>query len=322
MMRLPAFELVEPSTIEEAVGLLAAHPGAQVLAGGTDLIPNMKRRQVCPATVIGLGGIKGLRGIDTGTDGAVTIGALTSVTDVAVSPDVPTALASAAAQIGSPQIRNVATVGGNLCVDTRCNYINQTEAWRLASGLCLKADGDVCWVAPKGEVCVAVSSSDLAPVAIALDAEIDLVGPDGARTLAAADLYLSDGIQYLSKAPHEILTAVTVPPRTGWRTSYHKLRRRGSIDFSILGVAAAVRVSEDGIVEDARIVLSAVAPAPIRVRQAEEVLVGNRLDADVIGSAAEIAAKPVRPYDNVDLGSRYRKWMAAVYVSRALQDLG
>ena len=321
MMRLPAFDLKQPATIEEAVALLADSPGTAVLAGGTDLIPNMKRHQINPATVMSLAAIDSLRGIKTEEDASVTIGALTTVQALAASGDVPTALAAAAAGVGSPQIRNVATVGGNLCVDTRCGYINQTEPWRLASGLCLKADGDVCWVAPKGGECVAVSSSDLAPVAVALDAEVDLVGPDGQRTLTAADLYLPDGIEYLSKSSGEILTAVRVPPRTEWRTSYRKLRRRGSIDFSMLSVAVAIQLSEDGAVEEARIVLGAVASAPLRVREAEDLLVGQRFDAELIESAAELAAKAVRPYDNVDLGSRYRKWMASVYVSRALRDL-
>jgi len=320
-MRLPAFDYLEPSTLEEAVGLLAAHPGAEIIAGGTDLIPNMKRRQTSPSTVIALGAIEGLGGIEVDAGGAVTIGALTPLHEVAASPDVPAALAGAAAEIASPQIRNVATVGGNLCLDTRCTFINQTESWRLASGPCLKADGDVCWVAPKGGVCVAVSSSDLAPVVVALDAEVGLVGPDGSRTLAASDLFHSDGIDHLGKSIDEIVTTLTVPHPPGWRTTYRKLRRRGSIDFPILSVAAAVGVSDDGKVEDARIVLGAVAPSPIRMRDAEEVVVGSRLGADVIERAAEVAARPVRPYDNVDLGSRYRHWMAPVFVTRALEDL-
>ncbi len=321
MMRLPAFEYLVPETLDEAVVMLADYPSAVVVGGGTDLFPSMKRRQVRPATVIALGAIEGLRGIEIDDDGAVMIGALTSLRDLAASPDVPVALASAAAEVASPQIRNVATVGGNLCVDTRCGYINMTESWRLASGFCLKADGDVCWVAPKGGECVAVSSSDLAPVVVALDAEVGLVGPDVPRTLAASDLYRSDGIDYLGKSEDEIVATLTVPPRPGWRTTYRKLRRRGSIDFPILGVAAAVQVSDDGIVEDARLVLGAIASAPIRVRDAEEAVVGSRLGPEVVERAARLAAKPVRPYDNVDLGSRYRKWMAPVFVARALEDL-
>lgn len=320
-MGLPAFDHLQPATLEEAVVLLAAHPEAVLVAGGTDLIPNMVRRQIDPTVVVALGRIEGLDGIDVGADGSLSIGALTLVSRLADSDVVPTALAFAAGEVASPQIRNAATVGGNLCVDTRCGYINQTQAWRTASGPCLKAGGDVCWVAPKGEQCVAVSSSDLAPATVALDASVELVGPDGSRVLPVSDLYRVDGLDHLGKSPDEILTRLSVPPRPRWRTTYRKLRRRGSIDFPILGVAAAVQVSDDGVVEDARLVLGAVASAPIRIREAEEAVVGSRLDDDVIERVATLAAHPVRPYDNVDLGSRYRTWMAPVFVTRALQDL-
>ncbi len=320
-MRLPAFEFLTPTSVDEAVAMLAANPGAALVASGTDLFPNMKRGQVSPPTLIGLGGIAALRGIEAASDGSVTIGALTPLTEVADSSAVPSALATAAAGVASPQIRNVATVGGNLCVDTRCGYINVSELWRQASGPCLKAGGDVCWVAPKGDLCVAVSSSDLAPVALSLDASVDVVGPEGLRSVAAADLYRRDGIDYLGKSADEIIAALRVPARPGWRTTYRKLRRRGSVDFPILGVAVGVRWGDAGVVEDARVVLGAVDPAPIRVTPAEEALIGTSLEEGVVARAAELAGKPVRPYDNVDLGSRYRKWMAPVYVARAIEDL-
>lgn len=321
MIRLPPFEYLTPQTIDEAVTMLAENPTAALVAGGTDLFANMKRGQVMPVTVVGLGGVAGLRGIAAAADGSVSIGSLTPLRELAESADVPAALATAAGEVASPQIRNMATVGGNLCADTRCGYINVSEAWRQASGLCLKAEGDVCWVAPQGEKCVAVSSSDLAPVVVALDADIGIVGPDGTRSLPAADLFRPDGIDYLGKSGDEVLTTITLPDRRGWRTSYRKLRRRGSVDFPILGVAAAVQVSTGGVVEDARLVLGAVAPTPIRTRAAEEAVVGTRLDDDAITRAADLAAKQVRPYDNVDLGSRYRKWMAPVFVTRALEEL-
>jgi 4-hydroxybenzoyl-CoA reductase subunit beta len=321
MMRLPAFEYLEPSTVEQAVEFLVTHPGAEVVAGGTDLLPNMKRLQVSPATVVTLGTIEGLRGIHGSRDEGFVIGALTPLYEVAAASDIPAALASAAAEVASPQIRNVATIGGNLCADTRCDYINQTQPWRLASGLCLKAGGDVCWVAPKGNLCVAISASDLAPVVVALDAVVKLVGPDGERSLPAADLYRPDGIDYLGKSADEIITEVSIPPSGRRRTAYRKLRRRGSIDFPILAVAVAVEMSQEGTVQDARVVVGAVSPAPMRVREAEAELIGSVLDDEVIERAAEIASGPVRPYDNVDLGSRYRKWMTPVYITQALQDL-
>ncbi len=320
-MRLPEFGLLQPRTTEEAVELLAANPDAELVAGGTDLVPNMKRRQVQPATVISLGSVSGMAGITTQPDGGVRIGAATRLHQLARSTDAPPVLAKAAREVASPQIRNVATVGGNLCIDTRCNYINMSEEWRAASGSCLKDGGDICWVAPRGNECVAISSSDLAPPAIALDASVRLLGPGGERTIPVGDLYRRDGLEHLTKARNEVLVEVLVPPPDGLKATYHKLRRRGAIDFPILAVAAAVRTAADGSVLEARIVMGAVASAPFRVSEAEAALVGRTLGPDVIDEAAALSAKPVRPYDNVDLGSRYRKWMAPVFVARALEDL-
>ena len=321
MMRLPAFDYLEPSTISEAVDLLAAHPGASVVAGGTDLFPNMKRRQVRPTTVIGLARVEGMAGITADETGAVRIGACTLLRDLVASPDAPPLLAQAASEVASPQIRNAATVGGDLCVDTRCNYINVTEQWRAASGACLKDGGETCLVAPRGNECVAVSSSDLAPAAFADDATIRRIGPRGERQIPASALFRPDGLDHLARAGDEILVEVLVPPPTGLRTSYRKLRRRGAIDFPILGVAVAVRCSPEGIVSHARIVLGAVASAPFRASEAEAALIGNRLNAAVIEEVAALASKLVRPLDNTDLGSRYRKWMAATFVAQALQDV-
>ena len=320
MMRLPVFTYLTPSTLEEALEMLRDRPGSAVVGAGTDLLPNMKRRQVRPTTLVSIGAIPGLAGIRRDA-GGVVIGALTTLRDVARSGDVPRALRAAAGSVGSPQIRNTATVGGNLCVDTRCSFINVTEEWRVASGPCLKAGGDVCWVAPKGEQCWAVSSTDLAPAAIVVGASVRLVGPDGERTLPVADLYRPDGIDHMVKARNEILTEVSIPPSAGLRSTYLKLRRRRAVDFPILGVAAALRYAEDGTIEKARIVLGAIAPAPLRAGATEEFLVGRRLTPEVVHAVSQIAAGPVRPFDNADLGSRYRKWMAATFVARALREL-
>ena len=321
MMRLPAFSHLAASTLAEAVEMLRDHPGSTVIGAGTDLLPNMKRRQVRPATLVSIGAIPGLAGIRRDDTGGWVIGALTVLRDVARFPDFPGALRAAAGSVASPQIRNTATVGGNLCVDTRCSFINVSEEWRAASGPCLKAGGDVCWVAPKGEQCWAVSSTDLAPAAIVLGASVRLVGPGGERTIPVADLYRPDGIDHMAKARDEILTEVLIPPLAGLRSTYLKLRRRQAVDFPILGVAAAVRNGDDGIVEEARIVLGAIAPAPLRAAATEEFLVGKRLTPEVVEEAGRIAAIPVRPFDNTDLGSRYRKWMTATFVRRALREL-
>lgn len=317
---LPAFEYLTPESIADAARLLAnPQQRVAIVGGGTDLTPKMKRRQSTPALLVSLASIPGLSGIRIEGDNCI-IGASTLLADLAASPLVPSVVAAAAAEIASPQIRNTATVGGNLCLDTRCNYIDMSENWREASGHCMKDGGEVCWVAPRGDRCWAVSSSDLAPLAIALEGAVRLVSVRGERVIAAADLYQNDGIAFQTKSADEILLELILPIRQV-RATYHKLRRRGSIDFPILGVAAAARFDHEGICRDARLVLGAVASAPLRAIEAEQSLIGNRFTDEVIEEAARLAAQLVRPQDNADLGSRYRKWMAPVYITRALHDL-
>ncbi|MCP4961390.1 MAG: 4-hydroxybenzoyl-CoA reductase, partial [Actinomycetia bacterium] len=201
-LRIPPFDLAEPETLAEAVNLLS-DPTAIVLGGGTDVVPKMKRRQATPATLVSLAGIDGLNGIWPSDDGGCVVGASTPLVELAESIDVHPALAAAASSIASPQIRNTATVGGNLCLDTRCNYIDMSELWREANGHCLKDGGDTCWVAPVGDRCWAISSSDLAPAAIALGASVRLVGAGGDRLIALEDLYRNDGIDHLTKSSDE-----------------------------------------------------------------------------------------------------------------------
>jgi 4-hydroxybenzoyl-CoA reductase subunit beta len=248
------------------------------------------------------------------------IGACTTLTAVATHPELTkghAGLATAAGLVSSPQLRNMGTLGGNVCVDTRCNYYNQSYEWRKAIGFCMKRDGDICLVAPGSPRCWAVSSSDTAPVLWSLGAQIRLVGPAGERTVPIAALYRDDGIQYLSKRADEILTEIVLPPVEGWRSAYLKLRRRGAFDFPILGVAAAVRLEGD-VVREARIVLGAVASLPREAPKAAAALVGHRLTGEVIEAAAEAAAGPARPLDNTDLTHPYRKKVTRVYVARAL----
>jgi 4-hydroxybenzoyl-CoA reductase subunit beta len=323
VIRLPAFEYVTPRTITDAVKALGDRgPDAMLVAGGTDLFPNMKRRQFEPKTLVGLRGLRELRGVRT-ANGGVTIGAGTTLTQVTAHPDLARrypALATAAGLVSSPQLRNVGTLGGNVCVDTRCNYYNQTFEWRKAIGFCMKKDGEICLVAPGSPRCWAVSSSDTAPVLWALGATARLVGPAGERTLPVAALFRDDGIEYLAKAPDEILTELVLPPDEGWASVYLKLRRRGSFDFPVLGVAAAVRRDGD-VVREARIVLGAVASQPREATAAATALVGERLTTETITRAAELAAGPARPLDNTDFTHPYRKRLARVYVARALARL-
>src|SRR6267142_3871004 len=232
MMRLPPFTYLAPVSVVDAVKLIADHgPEAMLVAGGTDLYPNMKRRQFEPTVLVGLRGIRDLAGVRQPGAGAFAIGAGTTLTAVARHPEVRVryaALATAAGLVSSPQLRNMGTLGGNVCVDTRCNYYNQSHAWRKAVGFCMKKDGDICLVAPGSPRCWAVSSSDTAPVLWSLGARERLVGPGGERTIPLAALYRDDGIEYLAKRPDEILAEILLPPRDGWRSIYLKLRRRGS----------------------------------------------------------------------------------------------
>jgi 4-hydroxybenzoyl-CoA reductase subunit beta len=323
MLRLPPFRYVAPGTAEDAARLLADYgPEAMAVAGGTDLYPNMKRRQFSPRVLVGLARVEGLRGIEA--NGSLTLGAMATLSEVAGHPAVRArwpAVARASALVSSPPLRNAGTIGGNLCVDTRCTYYNQTEAWRASIGYCMKKDGHVCLVAPGSDICWALSSSDTAPVMIALEAEVDLVGAQGARRIPAAALYGSDGIRYLAKRPDEVLTRIHLPDRSGWSATYRKLRRRGSIDFPILGVAAAVKLDAGGRVEEARLVLGAVQVAPVVAGDAQEFLRGRPLDRETIDMAAGIAYKPAKPLDNADLSYAWRKRMARIEVARALREL-
>jgi 4-hydroxybenzoyl-CoA reductase subunit beta len=324
VIRLPAFTYLRPRELGEACELLAEHGAeAAVVAGGTDLFPKLKRRQIAPTVLVGLHGIDELRGVDV--NGGISIGAGVRLRELEAHPALEgpyAALARAAELIASPQIRNAGTVGGNLCLDVRCDFYDRPPGWRDALGYCLKAGGaDVCRLASGGTRCWAISSSDLAPVALALEGSVRLVSGTGERRVAAADLYQDDGLAHLTLARDEIVTELTLPPADGLRATYLKLRRRGTIDFPLVGVAAAVRVGEDGTCTDARIALGAVASLPRRMETAERLLVGRALDGDAIAEAADAAAAAAKPMNNTDLTPGYRKRMVRVYVARALAEL-
>lgn len=323
MLRLPAFKYFAPKTLAEAMSIMADHGSeAMYVAGGTDLYPNMKRRQFEPKVLIGLRGIREMYGVGNG-DGFM-IGGGTTLSQVETHTQIIEmypALARAAALGSSPPLRNVGTIGGNLCIDTRCTYYNQTYHWRKSLGFCLKKDGDTCWVALSSPRCLAVSSSDCAPITIALGAQVRLVGLQGERRIPAEALYYDDGKQYLAKAADEILVSIHLPAREDWRMTYLKLRRRGSIDFPILGVAVALKLEGDGVCSDARIVLGAVASQPIVINAASKLLVGNRITPELIEAAAEAAYKSAKPLDNTDMALSYRKKLVKVYVKRALSEV-
>jgi len=322
MMRLPWFKYHAPKSVAEAARILAAE-GAQamLIAGGTDLLPNMKRRQQTPATLVSLRQVEGLKKVVNGS--GLTLGAGLTLTEVVNAQAVREGyrgLWQAAAQVASPQLRNMGTLGGNLCLDTRCTYYNQNEDWRRAIDFCMKRDGETCWVATASKRCLAVSSTDTAPALISLGAKVKLVSAAGEREVVLADLYKNDGMNYLTRKPDEILTEIALSKLEGWKSTYWKLRRRGSFDFPILGVAAAIRTASDGTVEEARIVLGAVSSRPL-LTKAGDLLVGKKLTDEAIAEAGEKCSSAAKPMDNTDMDLYWRRDVVGAFVGYALREL-
>jgi 4-hydroxybenzoyl-CoA reductase subunit beta len=324
MMRLPLFEFRAPRTLEEAAHILDGEgAGAMALAGGTDLLPNMKRRQQVPRTLMSLRYIEDLKHARLEHAGS-RLGACVTLADIAADPRFRngfTALAQAASLVATPHIRNMATLGGNLCLDTRCNYYDQNYEWRKAIDFCLKKDGDTCWVAPGSSKCMAVSSTDTAPALIALGARVRLISRTGEREISLADLYNNDGLDYIKRKPNEILAEVMLDSLHGWKSTYWKLRRRGSFDFPVLSVAAAARITDGGVVEDARIVIGSAASRPLVAAEASKSMIGRGLSADTIAEAAVLAARIAKPLDNTDFDMSWRKKVTGEFVTCALREL-
>jgi 4-hydroxybenzoyl-CoA reductase subunit beta len=320
MMRLPRFRYVGPRDVKAACDVLAAEgPQAQVVAGGTDLYPNMKRRQQTPKVVVGLRRIESLRQV--AVNGTATLGANVTLTELVQDKRLRKAypaLQKAAFSISTPHLRNMGTLGGNVCLDTRCNYYDQSYEWRRAIDFCMKKDGGVCWVAPGSPRCWAVSSSDTAPALLALGATVTLASKEGERTIPLDELFHDDGIKYLNKRSDEILTAVHLPAHEGWSSTYLKCRRRGSFDFPILSVGAAARM-KGRVVEEARIVLGSVGSRPM-VADASA-LIGKELTDDAIEEVSEKLAKVAKPLDNTDLNLTWRKRVAKEFVAAALREV-
>jgi 4-hydroxybenzoyl-CoA reductase subunit beta len=324
-MRLPKFSYLAPRTVADAVKMMGdAGMQGQFVAGGTDLYPNMKRRQQTPKTVISVARLRELNEIAGDGKSGVRIGAGVSLTDLIEHPvikrDYPS-VAAAARTISTPVLRNMGTVGGNLLLDTRCNYYDQNYEWRKGVNFCLKKDGDVCWVAPGSQKCWAVQSADLVPLMVALGARVRLVSTLGERVIVASALYQDDGINYLHKRHDELLADIQLPPTNGWRATYKKLRRRGAFDFPVLGVAVRLDVERDGTVRGAKVILGGIAPAPVEVLDAEAALVGGVLDEERMRRAAEACYVKARPLDNTDFVMNWRKQMTKPYVLRALEEL-
>jgi 4-hydroxybenzoyl-CoA reductase subunit beta len=335
MLRLPRFRLIESRSYSEAAQLLAENGAGELdrsrgtptlrvmlVAGGTDLFPNMKRRQFTPEVLISLARVRDAAGIRQ--NGHLELCAGTTLTQVASDAGIReryTALAQAAELVSTPQLRNMGTIGGNVCLDTRCNWYDQSLFWRTAEGFCMKTNPDVvCRVATSSPRCLAVASADTVPALLALGAVVHFADARGAREVPLAELYREDGILPMAMRQDEVLTDITVPDSDGWRSTYLKLRDRNSFDFPIASVAAAVRW--DGTsVSEARVAITALGSRPVLVEAAATAIVGTRLDDAAITAAAEAVHKVARPMDNTSGTISQRKRAALVFTERALRSL-
>jgi len=321
-MRLPWFRYQAPRSIPEAARILAAEGSdAMLIAGGTDLLPNMKRRQQTPRTLVSLRQVDEVKKVRNGN--GLTLGSgltLTELVRLDTVRDQYRGLWQAASQVATVHLRNMGTLGGNLCLDTRCSYYNQNYEWRKAIDFCMKRDGEICWVATASKRCVATSSTDCAPALISLGAKVRVASSAGERELLLADLYRNDGIDYLTRRADEILTEVMLPDARSWRSTYWKLRRRGAFDFPVLSVAAAAKLAPDGTVEEARIALGAVSSHPFLTR-AGDFLVGKQLIDEVIAEAGAIVASRAKPMDNADFDVYWRKHVVGEFVAYALREV-
>jgi 4-hydroxybenzoyl-CoA reductase subunit beta len=321
-LSLPPFRLLRPHSVEEAIDHLAKHgANVRVLAGGTDLIPSMRQKLFEPEYILDLHAIANLREIKPASDGRVEIGALTTLRTIERSKFLRqhySVLSEAAATVASPVLRNMGTIGGNICLDTRCLWYNQSLTWRKGCGFCIKKDGDICHVAPGGSKCWAAFSGDTPPALLCLQAEIEIVGPTGARRVALTDFYTGEGDAYRKLMPNELVTRVFLPASSAeYRGVYRKLRVRGSIDYPLAGVAVVMKRS-NGHVADARIGITAVNPRPLLVEGASELLTGRVIDERLAETAADLAARTAKPLTTSALTPEYRREMIRVFTRRAI----
>lgn len=324
MLRLTRFSYVAPRDLDAALSLLEKHgQDAALMAGGTDLLVNIKHRLLTPSLVVGIRELPELSGSSL-RGGWLTLGASTRLVNIEHDDRVLRlypALADAAGLISAPQVRTVATLGGNLCLDVRCNYYNQSYEWRRGIGFCMKKDSPICRVAPGGDRCWAVASADTVPVLIALRAETTVVGSSGTRRLPVEKLYRDDGLVSLTLQFGDIVSQVHIPPPDNWETIYAKFRLRQSFDFPLVGIAVSVLRDLAGIVVDARVVTTAVASYPERASGAEAVLRGKPLTEETISAAGQAVFRQAKPMDNTAGSIFHRKRMARVLMERSLRRI-
>ncbi len=321
-MSLPQFKLLRPHSLEQALACLNEYARRiRIIAGGTDLIPSMRQRLFEPEFILDLRGVTELRGIRQLPEGGVEIGALTPLREIERSVFLRqhyAVLTEAAGTVASPVLRNMSTIGGNICLDTRCLWYNQSLTWRKGCGFCIKKDGDLCHVAPGGTKCWAAFSADTPPALLCLDAEVEIVSPAATRRVPLRDFYTGLGDEYRKLQPSELLTRVFLPLSSAdFNGVYRKLRVRGSIDYPLAGVAVAMKRSNRHIA-DARIGITAVNPAPMLVGGVSALLAGKVLDEALAESAGDLAAKTAKPLTTSALTPEYRREMIRVFTKRAV----
>jgi 4-hydroxybenzoyl-CoA reductase subunit beta len=324
-MALPEFKLMRPRSLAEVLAMLAEHAtNIRILAGGTDLVPSLQQKLFAPQFLLDLRHISELQGIHPQPDGSVDIGALTPLSAIEHSDFLRQhypVLPEAAKTVASPILRNMGTIGGNICLDTRCLWYNQSFAWRKSCAFCIKKDGDLCHVAPGGTKCWAAFSADTPPALLCLDAEIEIASAAGVRREKLSDFYTGDGVQYRRLQPHELVTRVLLPASAaGYRGTYRKLRVRGSIDYPLAGVAVALKRS-NGHIAEARIAITAVNPAPTLVKGAGELLAGKSLTEELAEAVGDLAASAAKPLTTSALTPEYRREMIRVFTKRAMMSL-
>ncbi len=333
-MTLPAFKLLRPRTVEEAVGMLhrhqskngdgnggRSHDGVQIVAGGTDLIPSLKQRLFTPQYLIDIRGIENLERIRVLPGVGVELGALTTLSMIEDSEYIRRhypLLREAAVSVASPILRNMGTLGGNICLDTRCLWYNQSLQWRKSCGFCIKKDGDLCHVAPGGDFCWAAFSADTPAALLCLSAEINIAGLSGFRRIPLSEFYSNVGDDRMKLGKHEMLASIYLPESSaGYAGAYRKLRMRGSIDYPLAGVAVAIK-KKGKQVEDAKVAITAVNPAPLLIAGAGHALIGREVNEHSAMVVGELAARIAKPLTTSLLTPEYRREMIRVFTKRAV----
>jgi len=323
-MKLPEFNLVQPHSLKEACSVLKEHHGkAAILAGGTALIVALRYRLSKPEVVIDLKGLTALDDITRNENGGLAIGSMVTLETLEKSSFVLSqypSLAHAAQLVAVPPIRRKATVGGNLCLDSRCIYYNQSEFWRSGQEPCFKRGGKICYAVEKGRRCQSVYQGDLATVLILLGGEVKIASANGERVIPLAEFFTGRGEKPNILNPEEILIEVRIPPSDhGAACAYEKLRVREGMDFPMAGVAAMVKKNKDGTIQQAKLVLGAVGSSPIEASRAMEILEGQRPTDDLLESVSREAMERTHPADNLVMNADYRRKMVGVLVKRALR---